>query len=92
MTEAIKMAARMDLSVVESFVNELNQKDFSGDVTLDASEVTHLGAICAQAIVAGARASASAGGQFKIVDLSEAVQAQLAFMGMTVENLESGLV
>lgn len=91
MSETIKIPARLDLSAVQNFVTDLSSQDFSKDVTLDATDVNHLGALGAQAIIAAARASSTAGGQFSITNVSEQVEAQLVVMGMSAETLQGGL-
>lgn len=80
----------MDLSAAQSFVTGLSEKDFASEITLDAEEVTHLGALCVQAILAAARASKSAGGQFAVINIGENVESQLECMGLSAETLAGG--
>lgn len=91
MAETIKLPARMDLSAAQAFVSDLSEKNFSNELTLDASDVNHIGALCLQAIIAGARAASEAGGSFVIKDTSEKVQEQLELMGLTVAEIEGGV-
>ena len=81
----------MDLPAAQAFVNDLSACDFANDITLDASEVTHLGALCVQAIIAGARSAKEAGGAFVLKDTSQKVQEQLSLMGLTVDEIEGGV-
>lgn len=90
LTETIKLKPRLDLSAAEALVSDMTKQELSSGITLDASEVNHLGALCAQAIIAGARAVQDAGGQMQIVNASERVEEQLGVMGLSIATLEGG--
>jgi chemotaxis protein CheX len=80
----------LDLAAAQTLVNDLSNQDLSGNVVLDASEVTHLGALCVQALLAGARAAHAAGGSLKIENVQEKVDDQLASMGLSKELVMEG--
>lgn len=90
LTDIVKLPARMDLSAAPAFVAELTSKDFSGDVTLDASDVNQLGMLCAQAMIAAARSASAEGGKFALTNVNEKVEEQLACLGLTVQDVEGG--
>lgn len=90
LTETIKLPARMDVSVAQSLVGDLSGKNFSDGIELDASDVTHFGSLCVQAILVAARAIKEAGGTLTLKNVSEKVEDQLTCMGLTVEDVESG--
>lgn len=88
MAEALKLPARLDLPAAVPLLNELRAAE--GDVVLDGADVTHLGALCAQVLISGAKTAAEAGHTFTIENLQEAAQDQLGFMGLDIENLAGG--
>lgn len=90
MTETIKLKPRLDLSAAEALVGDMTKQELSSGITLDAADVNHLGALCAQAIIAGARATLDAGGQMQIINASERVEEQLNTMGLSISALEGG--
>ena len=91
MADTIKLPERLDLPAAQPFIQEITQKDLSAGVVLDASDVTHLGALCVQAMLVSARASKAAGGDFKLENVSEKVEAQLSVMGLSVADVEGGM-
>ncbi len=91
MTDIVKLPARLDLSAAPGLVADLQSQDFSKELTLDASEVKQMGALCTQAIISAARASYAAGGSLTMKDASERVQNQLACMGLSIQDLEGGV-
>lgn len=92
LTDTLKLQARMDLAAAQKLVSDLSEADLSKPLTLDASDVEHLGALCVQAIIAAARGASSSGGSFKIENISERVETQLATMGLSGEALMEGAV
>lgn len=90
MAETVKLATRLDLSAAQNLVKDVTAVKPETDLTLDASDVTHLGALCAQAILATANRSKSAGAALKIENVSERVEEQLGFMGLSTDKLMEG--
>ena len=90
MPDPIIMEPRMDLSNVEPFVQSMMLQAAEGQIVLDASKVTHLGALCTQAIISAARTVGNAGGTLKITSLSDRAAQQLEYMGLTKDILVEG--
>lgn len=90
MPDPIVMEPRMDLSTVELFVQSMLMQATEGRIVLDGSNVTHMGALCAQAIISAARTVGDAGGSLEITDLSDRASQQLKCMGLTPEILAEG--
>ncbi len=88
MAEALKLPARMDLSAAQNLVNTLSKTDLAAGVQLDATDVKHLGALCAQAILSASQAAKDAGGRLEISNMNDRVEKQLAVMGLSKEMLE----
>lgn len=90
MTNSIRLPARLDLAASQKLVADVSSANLAEALTLDAADVDHLGALCAQAILAAARASHDAGGSVVIENLSDRVEAQLATMGLSGQSLMEG--
>lgn len=80
----------MDLAAAQKLVSDLTEADLSKPLTLDATDVDHLGALCVQAIIAAARSSTSSGGSFKLENVSDRVETQLSMMGLSSAALMEG--
>ena len=91
MSEPLKLAARLDLSEAQALSQSLSERDFSASVVVDASDVTHMGAICVQTLISAAREAQSAGGSFEIVNAGERVEDQLSVMGLSVQSIMEGV-
>ncbi len=90
MSEPIALAARLDLPAASKIVEAANAADLSQEIVFDASDVTHLGAMCAQALIAISRAAQEAGGAIKLENVSDRVTTQLATMGLSPEQIMEG--
>jgi chemotaxis protein CheX len=88
MTAALKLPPKLDLSAAESLLAELCAAQ--GDLDLDASEVTHFGALAAQTILVAASAFRDAGRTLRLTACSDATQDNLARMGLSPETLGNG--
>ena len=91
MAETILLQKRLDLSAVQGLVTDLVALKADGEITLDASHVTHLGALCCQAILAATTRSKASGGVLKLENVSERVEEQLGYMGLSSEKLMEGI-
>jgi len=90
MTEPILLPYRLDAKELSVFAPRLTQACCGGHVQLDASEVTHMGALATQMIIAAARAQQAQGGTLEISAISDRASSQLAMMGLTPEQLSKG--
>ncbi|MEP1352925.1 MAG: STAS domain-containing protein [Tateyamaria sp.] len=90
MTEQILLPSRLDAKELSAFAPRLTRACSGGQVHLDASNVTHMGALAAQLIIAAARAQYAQGGTLEISAISDRAGRQLAMMGLTPEHLSEG--
>lgn len=86
MTDTLVLPPRLDLSAAEQLAQSL-RKRLGGDVVVDARDVTHLGALCLQVMLATAQTLRRAGHRFRLVNASDRVLQQLAALGHTPESL-----
>ncbi|WP_299626211.1 STAS domain-containing protein [uncultured Tateyamaria sp.] len=90
MVEPIVLPPRLDLAAVATLTQSMASQVPGGKVVLDGSEITHLGALCAQSIISAARTVLDAGGSLEITGLTERAVQQLSCMGLTPEMLAEG--
>ena len=90
MSETFKLPARLDLPAAQKLSQQLRDMDFSAPVHFDAGEVTHLGTLCVQLLMAAARSAQDAGNQIEIANVSERVEGQLAALGLSSDALMEG--
>ncbi len=88
MTGRYKLPARLDLSVAMQLVSDLRKLD--GDIHVDASNVTHMGALCVQALIATARKADAEGRKFEISGVTDKVLEQMKVMGTAPEQMMEG--
>lgn len=88
MSDVLTLPARLDLPGASEVLNEL--KKFSGPVHVDASALTHLGALGLQVLVAAARDAKARDAEFQFTGSSERILAQMAVMGVSPEQLMEG--
>lgn len=87
--DSVSPVGKLDLVAAKSFHAEMLDRS-GGDIRLDLSGVTLLGALCAQICLATAQSLQRAGHTLTITDISEAAQAHLASMGLSPEKLCAG--
>lgn len=90
MTDQILLSARLDATALATLAPHLVEVCNGGRVCLDASEVTHMGALATQLIMAAARKQISHGGTLEFSAISERAASQLAMMGLTPQQLSEG--
>lgn len=90
MAEPLALEPRLDLSAAPALHATLLTLA-QDDIVLDAADVTHLGALCTQILMAAAQAVNAAGHRFKLVNVSDRVLEQLDVMGLTPESVAEGL-
>ena len=90
MSDTIELPARLDLPFAQKLLLDIGERDLSKGITLDASQVTQMGTLCVQVILAAAREAAEAGGDFKIENVNDRTVAQLGTIGLTPESLAGG--
>ncbi len=89
MSEPLVLPAKLDLAVAMKLVSDLRAMD--GDMTIDASNVTHLGALSLQALIAASRHAKTSGHSFEIRNIHEKALDQMRVMGITPEQLMEGV-
>lgn len=88
MSNTVVLPAKIDLSVATQVISDLRQTD--GSIEIDAKDVTQLGALGLQALVAGSRAAHARGHAFQIINCSEKMHEHMEIMGVTQAQLEEG--
>jgi chemotaxis protein CheX len=89
MNDAIVLTPRLDLPAAQGLLTVLtNAQD--DDIVLDMGDVTYLGALCLQVLIAAADASRSNGHGFSLINTSDRVLDQLRVMGMTPQDIVKG--
>ena len=84
MTTGLTLAARLDLGSVAALAAEFSELT-GADLTVDAGQVDHLGALSAQLLVAAQRQWAAEGYQLTFSPRSAAFDDGLAVLGLTNE-------
>lgn len=92
MTDTILMPARMDLVALRTLSAELTTVRVEKNVRIDASEVTHMGALAAQLLLATAREVRSNGGTMEFTALNDRAADQLTAMGLSPDMLLEGTI
>jgi len=90
MTEPLTLPARLDAAELGKLAPRLTDACRGGVVLLDASQVTHLGALGTQLILAAAREQRGQGGTLEFCAISDRAVSQLAMMGLTPQQLSEG--
>ena len=85
MSTVLKLPAKLNTAAAAQLVVDLKYVD--GNFTLDATQTTFVGALCMQALVAASRSAKKSGVSFEITGLSQAVEQQMAVMGVTPQGL-----
>jgi chemotaxis protein CheX len=86
MSDTLVLQPRLDLAAAEPLAEALKSR-LGADITIDARQVTHLGAICLQVLLATAKTLRRAGHELTIVNVSDRVLDQLSALGFTPETL-----
>lgn len=86
---AILLPVRLDISTVEALSDTLSTQ-MTQDLTLDASEVLHLGANGLQLLLSAARSARANGICLAVTPRSSAFDEALADMAVPLSALESG--
>jgi chemotaxis protein CheX len=89
MSNEISLAPRLDLSAAQELLATLSTRKDS-KVILDMSEVSHLGSLCLQVMIAAARAARNDGRTLIVKNTSDRVRDQMRVMGMTPETIGKG--
>ncbi|WP_375172863.1 STAS domain-containing protein [Pseudooceanicola sp.] len=86
MPETVCLPPKLDLPAAGPLTTEL-LKHLDGDLTLDAAQVTQIGALCTQVIGSAAISLAAAGHRLTITNMPDRVVEQLQHLGFTPESL-----
>ncbi|WP_299147746.1 STAS domain-containing protein [uncultured Tateyamaria sp.] len=90
MSDVVVLPARLDVTGVGDVHAHLRAVAAGGVVRVDASNVTHMGALGAQLLLSAGKTARDAGGGLDLVHVSARALDQLADMGLTPENLMEG--
>ena len=86
MSERLHLTGKLDLAAAPKLRDRLLAQA-PGDVDVDFADVTMLGALCLQILVAAARAQAAGGHALHIINCPDAVKAHFAAMGLSPDTL-----
>lgn len=89
MGETIVLPPRLDLSSVTGLYTDLCAHS-DKDVTLDMEQVTYLGALGLQVMIAAARHAKEAGKTLSLRNISDRIVVQLRLLGATPETIMEG--
>ena len=92
MAEPIKLPPRIDVSNAGELAESLRAASQLDMIRLDASDVTHFGALGVQIVLSAARTIRTKGGAIEITGMGERALEQLAAMGLTQETLVEGAI
>ena len=88
MSARYKLPARLDLSQAAELAEPLRKMD--EDLRIDASDVSHLGALCLQTLIAAARKARASGHRFEMTGVTDKVLEQMKVMGTSPEAMMEG--
>jgi chemotaxis protein CheX len=86
MSEPYTLPPKLDLSAASGLAADLKTR-CTADLTLDASDVTQVGALGVQIIASAARTAHAAGHKVQITQLTDKAVEQLSHLGFTPESL-----
>jgi chemotaxis protein CheX len=89
MGEPVMLDPRLDLPAASPLMTTLRAQD-AHEVTLDFTQVKHLGALCLQVILSAALTFSAEGRKLSITNVSDRVIDQMRVMGMTPEKIARG--
>ncbi len=89
MSDTLVLQPRLDISAADPLAQALRTR-LGSDLTVDARDVTHLGAMCLQVLLSAAQTVRRAGHRFTLANASDRVLDQLRSMGFTPETLAEG--
>ncbi|WP_415920506.1 STAS domain-containing protein [Tateyamaria sp. SN6-1] len=87
MTDRIVLDERLDTGAATALAAQLSKLDPGGSCVLDGHRITHLGAQATQVIISAARTVRATGGSVTCEAFSDRGTAQLAAIGLTVDDL-----
>ncbi|WBU62797.1 STAS domain-containing protein [Paracoccus aerodenitrificans] len=79
MSAAIRLPARLDLTAAHPLAREISA--VGGDLILDCAEVTHLGGLCLQVLLAAQKDCQANGRDFRLLNRTEDLDAALKLLG-----------
>ena len=88
MSDPLKLPPRLDLSAAMQLASDL--RAVKGDIHVDLTGVSHLGALCLQTLIAASRHARAGGHAFHMTGTSDKVLEQMKLMGTSPETLMEG--
>lgn len=89
-SQTIELPPRLGTGEVKALITDL-RKTAGQDVTIDASAVSHVGALCLQALISSAKSHSASGTEFSFTNAGEAFSQQLSLFGLSTELIQGGL-
>ncbi len=85
MTAQLTLPSRLDLTAARSLARDIYAS--AGDLEVDASQVTHLGGLCLQVLLAAAHSCMADGRRFAIKDASADFDAAISLFGVDFSDI-----
>lgn len=92
MSDIISLQARLDGVALKTLSSDLTRASAEKSVRIDASNVTHMGALAAQLLLAASKVIHRDGGTFEFVAVSDRAAEQLTTMGLSPDMLSEGAI
>ncbi|NNE52938.1 MAG: STAS domain-containing protein [Sulfitobacter sp.] len=89
MTDTLPLEGRLDLTAVAALHEALVARQ-GGDVTVDLTGVTQMGALCLQCLIAAATAARARGHRLSLINIPDQVLSQCVAMGLSARAIEEG--
>jgi len=89
MADRLVLDAKLDLAAAAKLQGKL-EKALNAPVSIDAGQVSHMGALCTQILLAAARKAKTRGHAFNIINTSDRVLEKLSAMGLSPEIIAEG--
>ncbi|MWB77437.1 STAS domain-containing protein [Pseudooceanicola sp. 216_PA32_1] len=89
MSDALLLPPRLDLPAAAPLAQAFRER-LGADIAVDASQVTHLGALCLQVLLSAAITARRRGHALRLIAISDRAAQQLAQMGFTPDTLAEG--
>lgn len=89
MTARLELPERLDTEAARALTDQLLSQ-VGQDLELDATHVSHIGALCLQVLVSAAKTCGLNDQKMAILNVSDALAEQLFLFGFTPETLSGG--
>jgi len=89
MNKSIILHSKLDLPAAGPFAKSILGLG-DGDIVLDAKDVSQIGALCVQVILAAATSAKKAGHALSLINANDRILDQISHFGLTPESIAEG--